>query len=149
MRKLFSAVLVAVFVVSFAAVSFAASTDEAKTMVDNAIAFLKANGKEKTIAEVGNQKGRFVKGDVYVVILDMSGNMLAHPYNPKLVGKNMLEVPDTDGKMFRKEQNELAKTKGSGWVDFKYKNPVTNKVEQKTSYIKREGDLLFVCGVYK
>jgi cytochrome c len=135
---------------SLAAVSFAASnTDEARVMVENAIAFLKANGKEKTIAEIGNQKGKFVKGDVYVVVLDMSGNMLAHPYNPKLVGKNMLEVPDTDGKLFRKEQNELAKTKGSGWVDFKYKNPVTNKVELKTTFVKKADDMLFVCGVYK
>jgi cytochrome c len=150
MKKCFTAVLVTVFLMSIAGVSLAASnTDEAKAMVENSIAYLKANGRDKTLAEISNQKGKFVKGDVYVVILDMTATMLAHPYNPKLVGKNLLEVPDPDGKLFRKDIIEMAKTKGSGWVDFKYKNPSTNKVESKTTFIKKADDMIFICGTYK
>lgn len=150
MKRLLAALFVAVFCIGLAGVSLAASdTDQAKVMVENAIAFYNANGKDKALAEFNNQKGKFVKGDVYVVILDMTATLLAHPYNPKLVGRSMIDVPDPDGKLFRKEQVELAKTKGSGWVDFKYKNPVTGKIELKTTFIKKVDDMIFVCGVYK
>jgi signal transduction histidine kinase len=59
-------------------------------------------------------------------------------------------VPDTDGKLFRKEIIELGKSKAEGgWVDYKYKNPASGKIEQKTSFVKKGGDLIFVCGIYK
>jgi len=84
-----------------------------------------------------------------VFAYDMEGVMVAHPKNSKLVGKNLLEVPDVDGKLFRKEIVELAKSKGSGWVDYKYKNPQTGKTEAKTTYLKKVGDLILCCGIYK
>jgi cytochrome c len=150
MKIFFVGVLVGMFVISATAVSFAAAdADEAKAMVESAISFLKANGKDKTLAEVSNQKGKFVKGDVYVIVLDMKATMLAHPYNPKLIGKEMLDVPDPDGRLFRKEQVEGAKTKGWGWVDYKYRNPLSNKIENKTAYYKKADDMIFACGVAK
>jgi signal transduction histidine kinase len=114
-----------------------------------AISFLKANGKEKTLAEANNPKGQFIKGEVYVVVMDLNATMLAHPINQKIIGMNVIDLPDTDGKMFRREIIETAKTKGEGWVDYKYKNPTSNKVESKTSFIKRADNMIFVCGTYK
>lgn len=61
----------------------------------------------------------------------------------------LLEVPDTDGKLFRKEIVEVAKNKGSGWVDYKYMNPETKKVEHKTTYILKVEDTIVCCGTYK
>jgi len=123
--------------------------DDAVKMVEKAAAFLKANGKEKLIAEVGKKDGPFHKGELYVYVTDLNYTMLAHPANPKLVGKSNLDVPDVDGKFYRKEMIELAKTKGSGWVDYKYKNPESGKVEAKTSYVLKAEDLMLVCGIYK
>lgn len=125
------------------------NSEEAKGFVMKAISFLKANGKEKTLAEANNPKGQFIKGEVYVVVMDLNATMLAHPINQKIIGMNVIDVPDTDGKMFRREIIETAKTKGEGWVDYKYKNPTSNKVESKTSFIKRADDMIFVCGTYK
>jgi len=151
MKKLFVLVLVGLFLAGTAGLSLAAGTqEEAKAMVESAIAFMKANGKEKTLAELNNPKGKFVKGEVYVNAHNLDGTMLAHPINPKLVGTNLLEVPDPDGKFFRKDVMETGKTKpAGGWVDYKYKNPATGKIEQKTSFVKKGGDLIFVCGIYK
>ena len=126
-----------------------ATADQAKAMVQEGAAFVQAHGKEKALAEMNNPKGRFVKGELYIYVYDFNGVVLAQPANPKLVGKNLLEVPDADGKFFRKEAIELAKTKGEGWVDYKYKNPVNNKVEHKTSYVLKVNDLVLGCGVYK
>jgi signal transduction histidine kinase len=79
----------------------------------------------------------------------MKATIIAHPVNQKLVGINFMETPDVDGKLFRKEIVELAKSKGSGWVDYKYKNPSNNKIEQKTTYLKKAGDVVICCGAYK
>lgn len=128
------------------------ATDEkalAKTFVEDAAAFLGTAGKEKGLAELNRKDGKFVKGELYVFAYDLNGTMAAHPVNPKLVGKNLLEVPDVDGKLFRKEIVETAKKSGSGWVDYKYKNPTDGKIEAKTTYVKKAGDLVLCCGVYK
>jgi signal transduction histidine kinase len=86
---------------------------------------------------------------MYVFAYDLTATVLAHPVNPKLIGKNLLDVPDAEGKLFRKEIVELAKTKGTGWVDYKYKNPQTNTIESKTTYFMKEGDIILCCGIYK
>jgi hypothetical protein len=123
--------------------------EEAKTMVEKASTIMKSQGKDKALTEISAPNGQFVKGEMYVFAYDLTATVIAHPVNPKLIGKNLLEVPDADGKLFRKEIIELAKTKGSGWVDYKYKNPQTNKIEAKTTYLQKEGDVVICCGIYK
>ena len=126
-----------------------ASQKDAKALVDAAAAFVKANGKDAALEEFNKPTGQFDKGDLYVFAYDTSATIVAHPKNPKLIGKNLLDVPDTDGKLFRKEIVETAKSKGSGWVDYKYLNPETKKVEAKTTYVLKVGDLVLCCGAYK
>jgi len=138
------------FLVTVLGSAFAANEmDEAKGLVEKAAGFYKANGKEKLLAEANNPKGQFVKGDVYVFLYDTKITVIAHPFNPALVGKNMLEVPDADGKYFRKDVAEQMKTKPAFWVDYKYKNPKSGKVEQKTTYVKKVDDILICAGAYK
>jgi len=147
MKRFLVVLLISLFGASLA---FAGgSQDEAKSMMEEAIAFLNANGKEKTLAEISNPKGKFVKGEIYIFAYDMNATVLAHPVNSKLIGKNLMEVPDSEGKLFRKEIVEGAKTKGTGWVDYKYKNPANNKMESKTTYFKKAGDMILGCGIYK
>lgn len=149
MKKIIALVCVTVFLMGIAVCSFASSQADAKVLVEKAAAFLKSNGKEKALAEFNKTKGTFDKGDLYVFAYDMTATIVAHPKNAKLIGKNLLEVPDTDGKLFRKEIVEVAKTKGSGWVDYKYMNPETKKVENKTTYVLRIDDTIVCCGAYK
>ena len=125
------------------------SAEQAKAMVEEAVAFFNAQGKEKALAEINNPKGKFVKGELYVFAYDLGAVVIAHPINPKLIGNDLTNVPDANGKFFRKEIIELAKTKGVGWVDYKYKNPVTNKAENKTTYFRKAGDMIIGCGAYK
>jgi len=126
-----------------------AAIEEAKAMVEKAEAYFQANGKEKTLQELNNPKGEFVKGEIYVFAYDAAGTVIAHPVNAKLVGTNTLEVPDVDGKLWRKEAMEKVKKDGTAVVDYKFKNPVSGKVEQKTTYFKKVGDIILGCGTYK
>lgn len=148
MKRVLIAILISLLSanVVLAAVS---PSDQAKAMVEEAAAFFNASGKEKALLEFNNPKGKYVKGEIYIFAYDLNATVIAHPINPKLIGKNLLEVPDADGKTFRKDIAELAKTKGTGWVDYKYKNPSTNKIENKTTLIKKVGDTIICCGIYK
>ncbi|HNS14730.1 MAG TPA: cache domain-containing protein [Syntrophorhabdaceae bacterium] len=150
MKKIFFAVLVSIFLIgAIAAVCDASPKDDAKGLVEKAVTFAKAQGKDKALAEFSKPKGQFDKGALYVFAYDMTATVVAHPKNAKLIGKNLADVPDSDGKLFRKEIVELAKSKGSGWVDYKYLNPETKKVESKTTYIQKAEDIIVCCGTYK
>jgi len=157
MKKIIAgaAICFATFVATYAmsSISYAAedhpTQKDATAMVDRGAAFLKANGKDQLIAHVNAKDPQFVDGELYLIVLDTAGVQLAHPMNPKLIGKAMLDVPDPDGKMFRKDRIDVANTKGSGWVDYKYKNPIDNKIEQKTAYVLKVGDVILTAGVYK
>ena len=134
---------------AFAGLSHASGKDDAKALVKKAVAYVKYQGKEKAIAEINKPRGMFDKGEVYVFAYDLQGVMLAHPKNPTLIGKNLIAVPDSEGKLFRKEIVELANSKGSGWVDYVYLNPETKEYEHKTTYCQKEGDIIICCGAYK
>ncbi len=150
MRKVLTGLCIGLFaIVLLSTACLSVTPDEAKALVDKAAAFLKANGKDKTLAEISKPKGQFDKGDLYVFAYDLAITVIAHPKNPKLIGKNLIEVPDSDGKYFRKDILEIAKTKGSGWVDYKYLNPETKKVEPKTTYVLKVNDVLLCAGAYK
>lgn len=138
----------------FAATALMANADEptrkdAETMVRKAADYLKANGRAKLIDAVNVKDGEFHKGELYVFVYDDKATILAHPVNPKLVGRNTFDLPDAGGKFYRKDIVEMAKTKGTGWVDYKYKNPVSGKVEDKTSFLLMAQDVILVAGVYK
>jgi cytochrome c len=144
-----SVVIAVIGLFAFAALSYASGKGDAKDLVKHAAAYVKYQGKEKAIVEIGKPRGMFDKGELYVFAYDLQGVMVAHPKNPALVGKNLVAVPDSAGKMFRKEIVEKAKTKGSGWVDYIYLNPETNEQEHKTTYLQKVGDLILCCGAYK
>jgi cytochrome c len=150
MKKIFVSLMVALFIVVVFSPAFAnPEADEAKGMVEKAVTYYHANGKEKALKEFNVPGNQFVKGELYVFAYDMTGTIIAHPMNKKLVGMNVLNIPDVDGKLYRKEIIEIAKKSGAGWVDYKYKNPKSGKIEQKTTYLKKAGDIVVCCGAYK
>ncbi|MGZ5583761.1 MAG: cache domain-containing protein [Usitatibacter sp.] len=124
-----------------------ATTAEAEAMVKNSIEFYKKNGRAKALAEFSNPHGKFVDRDLYVTVYTMDGKCLAH-INERVVGKNMWDQRDVDGKYFTRERLEAAKTQPSGWQEFKFFNPMTKKIEPKRQYWQRHDDLVFATGAY-
>ena len=123
--------------------------DEATAMVKKAVTLIKANGAEKAYAEFSNPKGPFVDRDLYVVVYDMTGKCLAHGANAKMIGRDLIDNKDVDGKEFVKERVEMMKKQASGWQDYKFRNPTTNQIEPKAMYIERLNDVIVGCGIYK
>ncbi len=124
--------------------------DEAKAMVEKAAAFLKQAGPEKAFAAFGDKSNKdFHDRDLYVFVRSMDGNTVAHGANPGLIGHTNLDLKDADGKLYNKEMIDLANSKGSGWVEYRWPNPVSHKIEAKSSFVEKVDKYVVGAGAYK
>jgi len=124
--------------------------DEAVAMVKRVETMFAKEGPDATFKAVSDKSvAEFHDRDLYPFIYDMSGTCVAHGARPALIGKNLIDLKDQDGKYLIRELVAIAEGPGSGWVDYKWPNPLTNKIEDKTSYVEKMGDYLVGVGVYK
>ena len=127
-----------------------ATEKDAVALVEKGVAFVKAEGKDEMIKRINSKDPAFFHGELYLHMRDAkTAVMLAHPVNPALIGKDLIDVPDTNGKKYRREIVDMAAAKGKGWVDYTYKNPANGKIEPKTTYIMKSGDITLEAGIYK
>jgi cytochrome c len=139
-------ILTAAGVLSAIALPVAAKTaDEAKAFAERAVAHIKDVGEEKAFADFSRPDGGYVDGELYMFCYAPDGTNKAHGGNPSFVGKNLLGVKDPDGVQVNAEIIKLGLAKGTGWVDFKWPNPVSKKVEGKSAYVIKVNDQT-VCG---
>lgn len=125
------------------------SAKDAEAMVKKAIGHIKADGKDTAYTDFTEKKSGWVDRDIYVVVYGMDGKVYAHGQNPKMVGKDLIEMKDADGKLFVKERVEMAASKGKFWQDYKFTDPVTKKVLPKAMYCERLDDVVTCAGIYK
>lgn len=116
-----------------------------------AIADIAQRGLEKAYQDFNDRNGAFRLGELYISVLDFHGRTHAHGGNAGLIGKNQFDYRDAYGKYFVRETISLLSEKESGWVDFRWMNPVTQRVEPKSAYCQRVGEreLFVTCGIYK
>ncbi len=57
----------------------------------------------------------------------------------------MSTVRGTDGRFANVEINRLGLTEGSGWLEFRWPNPATRRIELKAAYVLKVDDRT-VCG---
>ncbi|WP_042696153.1 cache domain-containing protein [Azospirillum sp. B506] len=125
-----------------------ATRDEAVAMVGKAVAEIKSAGAEKAFAAFNDKNGRFTDRDLYVVVYDRTGRCIAHGANSKLIGKDLIDAQDIDGKLYVKERIEMAQSKQSFWQDYKFTNPTSKKVEPKQMYCESLNESIVCAGIY-
>ena len=147
-----SIVLLSVLAIFLSVSSYAkeefATKKEAEAMVVKTVSALKTD-RAKTLAEITAKDAKYVDRDCYAVVYDMTGKVLAHGANDKMVGKDLIELKDPDGKEFVKERVDLAKSKGKFWQEYKFTDPVTRKILPKEAYCEKVDDAIVCAGVYK
>jgi hypothetical protein len=126
-----------------------ARPEEAKAMLAKALAHIKSVGKDKALADFMQKPGPFVDRDLYITVFDLTGKTLAHGANPRLVGKDNLNMQDANGKFHVKERLEIVKAKGKGQQEFAFLNPMTKQIEPKVMFFERIDDMVVACGSYK
>ena len=110
--------------------------DEAKAMVDAAVEHVKKVGPDQAFKDFTNKENKaWQKKDLYVFAYTSEGVNVAHGANDKLVGKNLIELKDPNGKPLIQELRDTAK-KGGGWVEYDWPHPQTKKIESKVSYTR-------------
>ncbi len=124
----------------------------AVALVDRATLLLQTTPRPAALAELSKPHGSFVDGELYVYVLDARDGqltMLAHGANPGLIGMPQNEIVDADGRAFNDETLTVVKTKGEGWVTYRWPNPVTRKIAVKSSFVRLVGDVIIGVGVYQ
>lgn len=136
------------------AIGFANTThgtaDDAVAMVDRAIAHFEEHGLDSlvdAISDTGNPD--FHDRDLYVFIQDVDGLVVAHGVRPALNGRNTLGLTDPNGHNFVAQMVEVARSDGSGWVDYIWPNPTTGAPEPKRTWVSRLDDTYWAAvGIY-
>jgi cytochrome c len=122
---------------------------DAKALVEKGGNYMKKHGKAALIDEINHKNPIFINGNIYLAMRATDGTTLAHPINPRVIGKNMVTLPDADGKYYRKDILDIAAKTGAGWVDYRYNNPSTGEIERKATYFMRVDDVILEAGIYK
>ena len=128
--------------------------EEAVAMVKRVQEQFKKDGPEVTFKAVSDKSVKeYHDRDLYPFIYfrdgDKKGLCVAHGARPALIGKNLLGLKDQDGKYLVRALADMANGPGSGWVEYKWPNPITNKIEDKTSYVEKMGDYFVGVGIYR
>lgn len=131
------------------ALASGATKEEATAMVGKATVYIKEVGPEKAYAEFSVKDGKWTDRDLYVVVYNIDGTVLAHGSNIKLVGKQLMDVTDVDGKYYIRDRMALAAKKVDFWQGYKFVNPVTKKIEPKQMFCHPVDNIAVCAGVYE
>ncbi|MGH7227316.1 MAG: cache domain-containing protein [Gemmataceae bacterium] len=132
----------------FAAAGAFGTKPEAVAMVARVQAMFAKSGPAATFAAINDRSNReFHDRDLYPFVYDLQGVNVAHGARPVLVGKNLISLKDQDGNYVIQRIIAIAEGPGHGWVSYKWPNPITNRIEDKISYIEKMGDYVVGVGV--
>ena len=150
MRRLAAALVAILLAVHPASAAEFGTRAEAVAMVQRVQKLFATAGAEATFKAVDDKSNpAFHDRDLYPFIYDLKGVCVSHGARPALIGKNLISLKDQNGVYLIQEMIALAKGPGNGWVDYKWPNPITNKIEDKASYIEKMGDYFVGVGVYR
>ena len=153
-------VVMASVVIVASVMAQSAIKDECVALCKDAAKFINEKGFYPAVAEINNKEGKFVTKNTYVFMMDLEGHLLAHPFNPQFIGKDITGVKDTNGKLFNQESVVIANTKGEGWSEYMYPTPEElkkatpfkeKKSSKKISYVYRipGKDLMVIAGYFE
>ena len=124
---------------------------EVEELVNKANVYCEKVGIEECSKAFTAKDPEFTKGDLYIFVSTFSGNLIAHGANASLIGKDLSKVKSPSGIFPGIEMGKIAKEKGSGWIEYKWSHPVTKKVADKRTYVKKfqNTEILIGSGYYK
>ena len=123
-----------------------ATADEAQAMVARAIKAYKTEGKT-AFNKMTAPSTEFRDRDLYVFVIGPDHKVVAHGLDAKRIGHDVTTFVDPDGKAYGKEFIAKANESGS-WVDYKFRDPLTDKVLRKSSWIRLYDGYIFGAGIY-
>ncbi len=125
------------------------SKEDLKTFVNEAYSYALVTGREKALRDFMDQNSSWVRGDVYIFAQDFNGTSLCLPYLPAEVGTNRMDIQNEQGVYINREMRAIAMN-GSGFYEYRWRNPITNQSEPKVSYVSKVDDSWWLgAGIYQ
>ena len=94
-------------------------------------------------------QGGFLQDDLYVFVVDLNtGRYVAHGTNVRLVNTDFGKIKDPDGKPVGEPILKIMAEQDQGEYKYRWKNPVTDKVENKHAYLRKAGHFMVAVGYY-
>ena len=125
-----------------------ATPEQARALRDKAVKAL-AKDEAGTLKAINSLQGGFLQDDLYVFVVDLStGRYVAHGTNARLVNTDFAKVNDPDGRPVGEPILKLMAEQGQGEYKYRWKNPVTDRVENKHAYLRKAGHLMVAVGYY-
>lgn len=125
-----------------------ASPEQARALLDKAVGELDRDQKG-TLDAINSLRGGFLQDDLYVFVVDLnSKRYVAHGTNLRLINTDFRKVKDPEGKPVGEPMLALIDRQDAGEYEYRWRNPVTGKVENKHAYARKAGDYLVAVGYY-
>ncbi|MBT9573220.1 calcium channel protein [Pseudomonas umsongensis] len=125
-----------------------ASAEQAMALLNKAAADL-AKDEKGTLKAINSLKGGYLQDDLYVFVVDLdTRRYVAHGTNLRLINTDFSKINDPDGKPVGEPMLALIAKQDYGEYEYRWKNPVTGKVENKHAYLKKVGHFLVAVGYY-
>jgi len=130
-----------------AASAAARDAARAKALLDRAVADYRKDPGRALVDF--SMVGPYQDGDLYVYVVGENGVMQASGGSSvTLVGRDVRELRDADGKQFMKEMLAGARNWGSGSIEYRWLNSEHGKIEDKIAYYRKSGDAVIAVGYY-
>lgn len=102
-----------------------------------------------TLKAINAMQGGFLQDDLYVFVVDLDTHRyVAHGTTPRLVNTDFSKIKDPDGKPVGEPILAVMAEQDQGEYQYRWKNPVTGKVENKHAYLRRAGHFMVAVGYY-
>jgi cytochrome c len=125
-----------------------ATAAQAQALLERAAQAVSAD-PAKAIEAFNKPRGVYSEDDLYVFVIDLGGNrFLAHGANRRLIGTDALSLRDARGEPLGRRLKAAVEKVDAAEVNYPWPNPVTGKVENKHTYLRKVGKLLVGVGYY-
>jgi len=128
------------------AVTKAQPAEYTVAIVDRALRYYKAHGREEAVAFYNTPES--VDGDWYVFIIDEDDRVIANA-DPDLVGQDLKGDLGVDATGHRYSDLMLSATAEGLWVSYVFNNPATGEQQTKHSWVVRNDGVLIGSGWYE
>ncbi|MFJ5298887.1 cache domain-containing protein [Pseudomonas sp. NPDC088368] len=125
-----------------------AAPEQARALLDKASKALEQD-QDGTVQAINSLKGGFLQDDLYVFVVNVdTKRYVAHGTNLRLVNTDFSKIKDPEGKPVGRPMLEMLKKQPEGEYEYRWRNPVTGKIEHKHAYMRKVGDFLVAVGYY-
>jgi len=114
-------------------------TQQLVTLVEDAAGLIETEG-EDAFKEFGVKGSRWLSGSTYLFVYTEDGTTVFHPISPELLGKNVSNLRDIDGKPVVQEIIAVARKperSANGWVFYRWQDQRQLSPIWKSSYVRK------------